>query len=119
MLGLLSFVREPALQAQTPPAPSPPAGASSQDSSNELFVAVGKSVLVDIALPIARIAVGSGDIAEATAVSPTEILVNGKAAGETTLIVWETGGGRQFFNVTVRRQHYGGERRPWRGCGAS
>jgi pilus assembly protein CpaC len=92
----------PALQAQTPPAPSPPAGTSSQDSSNELSVAVGKSVLVDIAQPISRIAVGSGDIAEATAVSPSEVLVNGKTPGETTLIVWEQGGGRQFFNVTVR-----------------
>jgi len=49
-----------------------------------------------------RIAVGSGDIAEATAVSPSEVLVNGKTVGETTLIVWESGGGRQFFNVTVR-----------------
>lgn len=99
-----SFVMcaEPALQAQAPTAASPQVGTSGQDASNELFVAVGKSVLVDIALPIGRIAVGSSDIAEATAVSPTEVLVNGKASGETTLIVWETGGGRQFFNVTVR-----------------
>jgi pilus assembly protein CpaC len=100
-----SFVicAEPALQAQTPPAPTPPpAAAASQDSSNELSVAVGKSVLVDIAQAISRIAVGSGDIAEATAVSPSEILVNGKTPGETTLIVWEAGGGRQFFNVAVR-----------------
>jgi pilus assembly protein CpaC len=76
--------------------------ASTQDSANELFVAVGKSVLIDIARPIQRIAVGLGDVAEATAVSPAEILVNGKTAGDTSLIVWEAGGGRQFFNVVVR-----------------
>jgi pilus assembly protein CpaC len=93
---------DPALQAQNPPAPTPQVSTTGQDASNELFVAVGKSVLVDIALPIGRIAVASSDIAEATAVSPTEVLVNGKAPGETTLIVWETAGGRQFFNVTVR-----------------
>jgi pilus assembly protein CpaC len=46
------------------------AQASSQDSANELFVAIGKSVLIDVAKPIQRIAVGLGDIAEATAVSP-------------------------------------------------
>ena len=46
---------EPALQAQTPTAPSPQVGTSGQDAANELFVAVGKSVLVDIALPIGRI----------------------------------------------------------------
>jgi pilus assembly protein CpaC len=76
--------------------------ASTQDSANELFVAVGKSVLIDIAKPIQRIAVGLGDVAEATAVSPAEILVNGKTAGDTSLIVWEAGGGRQFYNVVVR-----------------
>jgi pilus assembly protein CpaC len=42
-----------------------------------------------------------GDIAEATAVSPTEVMVNGKAPGNTSLIVWEQGGERQFFNVAV------------------
>ena len=36
------------------------------------------------------------------AISPTEIMVNGKAPGETSLIIWDIGGGRQFFNVTVR-----------------
>ena len=42
---------------------------------------VGKSVLVDCAQPIQRVAIGLGDIAEATAISPTEIMVDGKAAG--------------------------------------
>jgi pilus assembly protein CpaC len=63
---------------------------------------VGKSVLVDCAQPIQRVAVGLGDIAEATAISPTEIMVDGKAPGETSLIIWDIHGGRQFFNVTVR-----------------
>jgi pilus assembly protein CpaC len=79
-----------------------PVGPSSQDSANDLSVTVGKSVVLDLARPITRIVVGLGDYAEASAVSPTQVLVNGKAAGETTLILWDTGGGRQFFNVTVR-----------------
>src|SRR4051812_46232283 len=91
---------ESTLQAQTQ---SPlTAGVSTQDSSNELVVAVGKSVLIDCARPIERIAVGASDLAEATAVSRSEVMINGKAPGETTLIVWQTGGGRQFFNVKVR-----------------
>jgi pilus assembly protein CpaC len=77
-------------------------GPSSQDSANDLAVTVGKSVVLDLARPITRIVVGLGDYAEASAVSPTQVLVNGKLAGETTLILWDTGGGRQFFNVTVR-----------------
>ncbi len=73
-----------------------------QDSTNELSVAVGKTVLVDLARPISRVSIGLGDIAETHAISPTEVMVNGKAPGETSLIIWDTKGGRQFFNITVR-----------------
>ena len=73
-----------------------------QDSSNDLSVVVGKSVLLDCANPVERVAVGLGGIAEAMAISPGEILINGKAPGETSLIIWEKGGNREFFNVTVR-----------------
>jgi pilus assembly protein CpaC len=73
-----------------------------QDSTNEVAVAVGKTLLIDCARPVARVAIGLGEIAEASAITPTEIMVNGKAPGETSLIIWDTRGGRQFFNVTVR-----------------
>ena len=82
--------------------PSPSSGATFQDSSNELSVAVGKTVLVDCVRPATRVAIGLGEVAEATAISPNEIMVNGKAPGETSLIIWDDRGGRQFFNVTVR-----------------
>jgi pilus assembly protein CpaC len=91
-----------ALQAQTTTAPPQPAAPSAQDATNDLFVATDKTVVLDVSRPVSRVAVGLGEIVEATAVSPTEVLVNGKAPGETSLIVWEQGGGRQFFNVTVR-----------------
>ena len=92
----------PAAEAPAAQTPMQPVGPSSQDSANDLSVTVGKSVVLDLARPITRIVVGLGDYAEASAVSPTQVLVNGKLAGETTLILWDTGGGRQFFNVTVR-----------------
>ncbi len=76
--------------------------ATFQDSTNDLDITVGKTVLIDTAQPISRVAVGLGDIAQAQVVTPTEILVNGKAVGQTSLIVWDNRGGRQFYNVTVR-----------------
>jgi pilus assembly protein CpaC len=89
--------------AQAAAASQPPTAESTyEDSTNELSVTVGKSVLVDCAQPIQRVAVGLGDIAEASAISPTEIMVDGKTPGETSLIIWDIHGGRQFFNVTVR-----------------
>jgi pilus assembly protein CpaC len=33
-------------------------------------------------------------------------MINGKAAGETSLIVWQAGGERQFFNVKVRPTNF-------------
>jgi pilus assembly protein CpaC len=83
-------------------APAAQAGASLQDSANELSVAVGKMVLVDTAQPISRVALGLADVAEAQPINPTEVMVTGKTAGETSLIIWDIKGGRQFFNITVR-----------------
>jgi pilus assembly protein CpaC len=93
---------ESGLQAQTPTTASLPGGVPVQDSTNEVAVAVGKTLLIDCARPVARVAIGLGEIAEASAITPTEIMVNGKTPGETSLIIWDTRGGRQFFNVTVR-----------------
>lgn len=89
-------------KAQAAPSSNPTEGVRFQDSTNELSVTVGKAVLVDTAQPVQRVAVGVGDVVEAMAVSPTEIMLSGKAAGETSLIIWDIRGGRQFFNVTVR-----------------
>jgi len=95
-----------AVLAQAPPAGAQPAAATSQDSTNDLSLAVGKSVVLDLARPVTRIVVGAGGFAEAQAVSPTQILLNGKAPGETSLIIWDQTGGRQFFNVTVRQSSF-------------
>jgi len=99
---LVALCTGQAVRAQAAPPTPPPAGARFEDSTNELNVEVGKAVLVDCAQPIKQVAVGTGEIAEATAISPTEIMITGKGAGATSLIVWDIHGGRQFFNVTVR-----------------
>jgi pilus assembly protein CpaC len=90
------------LKAQVSTTASLPGAVPIQDSTNEVAVAVGKTLLIDTARPISRVAIGLGEVAEATAVTPTEIMVNGKAPGETSLIIWDNRGGRQFFNITVR-----------------
>jgi pilus assembly protein CpaC len=72
-------------------------------ASRELAVTVGKSVLVDSPQTVERVAVANGDLAEAIAITPHEVLVNGKTAGETSMIVWQQGGNRLFFDLTVNR----------------
>lgn len=79
-----------------------PATVTRADGPNILSVVVGRSILVDSPRGVERVSVGLGGIAEATVLSPNEILVNAKAPGETTLILWEQGGHREFFNIAVQ-----------------
>jgi len=74
---------------------------TNRDTIRLLSIAIGKSAVVDTERPVKRISVGLGDYAEATAVSPTEVLVNGKSVGETSLILWDVTGARQFIHVTI------------------
>lgn len=76
--------------------------ASAAESADELAITVGKSALVTSDQPIERVSVGYGEVAEAMAVGPREVLVNARAAGSTSLIVWQKGGGKLFFDVKVR-----------------
>jgi pilus assembly protein CpaC len=78
------------------------AASSTGDTANDLYVSIGKTVLIDCAYPVSRVAVALGEVAEATVVSPTEVMINGKQDGETSLILWDSRGGRQFFSVIVR-----------------
>ena len=84
-------------------------GAAAQDDAqppNALSIAVGKSVIVNSAQMIERVSVGLGEVAEATVITPQEVLVNGKAAGSTSLIIWQQGGGKLFFDVNVKPNRF-------------
>lgn len=75
-----------------------PAGAAERD----LFVTVGKSLVVESPVNIQRISVGDAKKAEAIAVTPREVLVNGKEAGETSLFIWQAGGNRLVFDLRIQ-----------------
>ncbi len=75
---------------------------ASVPAARDLFVTVGKSLVVESPVNIQRISVGDSTKAEALAVSPRELLINGKAAGETSLVVWQQGGNRIVFDLRVQ-----------------
>ncbi len=103
---LFCICADSSVPAQTSIPNSQSARSHRLDTVKELSVVVGESIVLDCALPVRRVAVGIGDFAVATAMSPSEILVSGKAPGETSLIIWEQGGGREFVTVTVRSSLY-------------
>lgn len=94
--------------AAEPPAataPQDPAGSQNAPTAGapgKLVVTVGKSLIIDSPLKIQRISYANGDLIEAVAVNPKEVLINGKAPGETSLIVWQENGTRLLYDLTVR-----------------
>lgn len=61
-------------------------------STNEprrLSLTVGKSVVVDTAVPITRASLASPDIADALVLSPKQLYVTGKSSGVTSLTLWQ------------------------------
>ena len=67
------------------------------------FLTVGKSTVIECPAGVARVAVAAGDIVEAVAVSEREVILNGKAPGETSVLIWQhNGGARLSYDVTVQ-----------------
>jgi len=71
-----------------------------------LDLTVGKSMLLDSLLPMERVSVGLGGFAEVTAVSPSEVMVSGKAPGETSLIIWQDDGSKLYYDIAVRPSRF-------------
>ena len=104
LCGVLFFISWPALAntAQTAAGSTQAPATEPATVTRELTVTVGKSLIVDSPVRIQRVSVADPAIAEAVAVSPREIVVNGKTAGETSVIVWQDGGNRLIFDLSVR-----------------
>ena len=80
----------------------PPAQPENVSGPAKLTFTVGKSLIIDSPLNIQRVSVANGEMVEAVAVNPKEVLLNGKITGETSLIVWQQNGNRLVYDLTVR-----------------
>ncbi len=61
----------------------------------------GGSALLVNPVPISRFSVGDPNIAEVTVVSPTEVILNGKGLGTTTLFIWDNTSQVRVYSVEV------------------
>ena len=66
-----------------------------------ISVSKGNSALLINPVPISRFSVGDPAVAEATVLSPTEVLINGKGLGTTTLLIWDNSGQVKVNSVEV------------------
>jgi pilus assembly protein CpaC len=80
-----------------------PAGAQRVVRAPEQVVSVSKgaSALLVNTTAIQRFSIGDPAVAEAVVVSPTEILINGKTLGTTSLFLWDNTGNIKLYSVEV------------------
>jgi len=96
----------PAVPPANPPAAQSPAttsstGQSDTGSAAPLRVMVGKSLLINTTERLKRISVTDPTVADALVVTPTQVLVNGLAPGEVSLLIWDELERNRSFDLRV------------------
>jgi len=80
-----------ALRAQ--PVTQPPAVSVADE---RILLSAGRSTVLRTDFDVVRIAITNPEVADAVVVQPRQILIDGRAAGTVSLIVWGTGEQRQY-----------------------
>jgi pilus assembly protein CpaC len=75
--------------------------AAAQSEGQALHVFVGKSVVINMQAPVSRILSSNPGVIDTLATSPTQVVVEGKAPGVSSLILWDSSGHSQILDVTV------------------
>jgi pilus assembly protein CpaC len=70
--------------------------------AERITVGAGKTRLLDMPINIERVSIAAPEIAEAVPVSARSMMINGKGAGETSLVIWLSDGSRREYILTVR-----------------
>ena len=99
---LLAQATAPA--GQDTPAGNGPAASSSQSETPgaaPLRVMVGKSLLINTTERLKRVSVTDPSVADALVVTPTQVLVNGLAPGEVSLLIWDELERSRSFDLRV------------------
>ena len=93
-------------QAQQP-VPTYMAGANpaviAGDAPTDVDLLVGRSTVLNVGGPIARVSLTVPDIADAMVTAPTQLLIHGKQPGTISLFVWDRAGAIKTYEVKVRR----------------
>ncbi len=119
LLAIAALLLAPGMQAQQPPVPptqaqvppaapspvqaEPPQAAPPQaaETAQTLHLLVGHSLVISSPTRVKRVSIADPNIAEAIVVSPFQVLMNGKAPGGVSLLIWDEADQSQAFEVSV------------------
>jgi pilus assembly protein CpaC len=68
----------------------------------QIDVIAGQSVTHRLDAKVKTVSISDSDIADVVVAGPSEVLINGKQIGLTTLVIWDENNFSRTFNVTVR-----------------
>ena len=90
------------LEAEKPAAQQPDAAQQAPPDNNErLHLLVGRSLVISSPTRVKRVSIADPNIADAIVISPYQILLNGKAAGGVSLVIWDESDQSQTFEIFV------------------
>src|SRR5450631_128172 len=87
--------------AQTSTGTTPAAGQGVTPGAAPLRVMVGKSLLINTTERLKRVSVTDPTVADTLVVTPTQVLVNGLAPGEVSLLIWDELERSRSFDLRV------------------
>src|SRR5262252_5799187 len=64
-------------------------------------IVVGKSAVITSKTSLTRVLSSNPTVIETVGISPTQVVVEGKAAGVSSVMLWDEGGEAQVVDVTV------------------
>jgi pilus assembly protein CpaC len=68
----------------------------------QITVGSGKTHIIDMPVNIERVSIAAPETAEAVPVSARSLMINGRAPGETSLVLWLSDGSRREYTLEVR-----------------
>ncbi len=89
VIGTLSMAGQTAPQAAAPA------------EGETVHVLVGKSIVINVEKPLTRVLSSNPAAVETMATSPTQVVIEGKAAGASSLILWDESGRSEVFDVVT------------------
>jgi pilus assembly protein CpaC len=100
-LLLTALALSPAQAAAVKAPAAAPGQASSVELAAQITLSEGKSTLMHLPFPAARLAVGNARVADVILINPSEVYMLGKSTGATNLIVWNKANQATIIDIVV------------------
>ena len=74
-----------------------------KDNNQKLYAVVGKSQILNFDTPVKRISIADPSVADIVILTSKQLMVNGKKAGNTSLIFWGKNSEPVFYNLVIQQ----------------